>query len=40
LLYGSAFFVTLRWRRAARLRGVRSERKGTAASMLVWKENV
>ena len=40
LLYGRAFFVTLKWRIEARLLGVKSDRKGTAASMLVWKENV
>jgi len=40
LLYGSAFFVTLICRMDARLLGVRSERKGTAASMLVWKAKV
>jgi hypothetical protein len=40
LVYGSAFLVRLIWRTFALLKGVRSERKGTAASTLVWKEKV
>lgn len=40
LLYGNAFFVMLICRMDARLLGVRSERKGTAASILVWKAKV